>query len=670
MTNGDLTRWEEILDSTLILKSNLKPSEWYESNMFMPAGDPFPGPIRYDRTPYWREVVDCTDPNHPARDITIIGPAQMGKSIMVLNAVVGYTIAMDPCNVLFLTGHSDLSREAMMKLDFMIKNCGLDPLIMPQVLKAKNNRTGDTMTKKEYRGGDLKAGSITNHNLLRQNTVKKSIADDLDAGELAKDKTGSTIEKIKTRTKAHENTCKRLWVSTPQKAGYSLIEIQLKNSDRRNWMVQCPHCGNSENRITLEMPFKVNDTDMAGLTWKLDPLGRVDFKSVGYICQKCSRFFDDRDKHELLNSGIWVPTQEAMEPYHQGYEINGLYAPHGMTSWYTLASKYVLLNPPGLPRKEKEWQTYWNDDIGKLYSEPKIELKATELQKNNVREYAPGELPIELSRNDGNGEVVMITLEADCNGKLEDARLDWELEAWTETGARYSLDHGSIGTFIPNQSQEQKEADSREKWSYELHAPNSVWPEFHKKVSGLHGGMGVFITAIDTGHCYDQVFSYIDANTPAYNIVGVMGDKEHEWQKYRDVKDFTPGKSRLNLYLLNVNKMKDDLARQMQLKWDPKHHKAQPYGFMNFPLSRDGKYDFKHYFSHFEAEEKRDNADKGEFIWEKKGPIAQNHFWDVKIYGTAARDILMEIICKKEMKLKTYNWKIFVDILMGRPISE
>lgn len=671
MTDEQILRLEGVLDASLRLKTDLLPSEWYESKMVMPPGSPFPGPAQYNRTPYWREPVDCSHSNHPARDISIMGPAQMGKTMMVLNPIVGYTIDMEPCNIIYLTGHTKLSDEAMSKIDFMIHNCGMQSLIVPSVLKPKNNRTGDTLSKKEYRGGDLKMGSVTNHNLLRQHTAKKTITDDFDAADMEKKETGDTAEKVKTRTKAHENDCKRYWISTPQIAGRSNIEKQLAKSDRRLWMVECPHCS---GRIDLRMPFNVDEKNMAGLTWKFDDLGRVDFKTVGYICQLCSGFFTDTIKHELLNTGIWVPTQDWVEPFHYGYEINGLYAPHGMTSWYTMACKYALLNPPGEPRKETEWQTFWNDDVGNLYEEPTETLQATQLQIDNVREYPIGTVAEALSMRDGNGEIVMLTLAADANGKLEDARLDWELVAWSETGANYSVAHGSIGTFIPNQSQQQKDADQRERWSYELTAPNSVWKEFHKKVCAIYpkdngGDLGVFITAIDTGHCTDQVFAYIDSRTPEFNIVGVMGDKEHEWQKYRDVKDFTPGKSRHNLYLLNVNKMKDDLARQMRLKWLPNVHPAQPVGFMNFPNAQGHLYTFKHYFSQFEAEEKRDDQKKGTFIWQKKTPTSQNHYWDVKIYGAAARDILMELICKKEMKMTSYNWKQFCDLLLGRIVN-
>ena len=74
-------------------------------------------------------------------------------------------------------------------------------------------------------------------------------------------------------------------------------------------------------------------------------------------------------------------------------------------------------------------------------------------------------IPEKLSVKDGNGQVVLITLASDLNGKMDDARLDYEVVAWTESGANYSIDHGSIGTFIPNQTQRQKDKDDREHWT-------------------------------------------------------------------------------------------------------------------------------------------------------------------------------------------------------------
>lgn len=654
LNDMELTRLEELLDSTLVLKSSLRPSQWYEEHMVMPSNDTFPGPARYNRTPYWAEPVDCFDPNHPAIDVSIMGPAQMGKSVMVLFAIVAYCISQNPVNILLLTGHSELSKGAMEKIDYVIKCCGLEHLITPNILKKRNNRSGDTAEKKEFRGAELIAGSITNHNLLRQNTARITLSDDLDAGKLGKEETGSTIGLIKGRTRASEDRSKRGWITTPQVKGRSLIEIQLDKSDKRYWFVQCPHCGTTEKRIRLEWFIQVDEKNTAGLTWKLDSLGRVDPKSVEYVCQLCAGSFGDKDKHELLNSGIWQPTQEWTEPYHFGYIINGMYAPHGMTSWYNMAVRWQACNPVGGARVERDFQTWQNIDYGDLYEEVTENPSAVEILKR-VRAYTPGIIPEKVSEDDGNGDIVFLSLAADCNGKLNDARIDWEIRAVSRQGPVYSVQYGSIGTFIPNQNALEKERSQREVWSYEMGAPNSVWPVMDQLLEQVWKtdtgrGMKIYFAGIDCGYLTENIFNYIDRR-PNFPIIGLMGDKEKEFVAYTpNMPVFKKSTSRNNLFMLNVNMIKDNMANKMKLKWAKDSGEPQPHQYMNYP-----KYDYDKYFSHLESESKREN-DKGKFLWQKKGPTSQNHFWDVAGYQDGIQAVFLWLGFHKVNKDGSWTW--------------
>jgi phage terminase large subunit GpA-like protein len=669
MNEDHLALLDELIDATVILKSDEKPSEWYEKNMVMPQGSAFPGPIKYDKTPYWREVVDCVSQSHPARDITIMGPAQNGKSIMVLNPVVGYTIALAPCNILFLTGHSDLTKRAVQKIDFMIYNTGLQPLIKPEIMKARNNRTGDTSFEKQYRGGSMLAGSITNHNLLRQNDICIAIADDLDAGEMAKGKTGSTVDLITGRTKAYDTKAKRFWVSSPQIKGSSLIEQQYNKSDKRQWNVQCPKC---HELIVMDFHIQIDDKNTAGLTYKIDTFGRVIPESVGYVCQKCAGFFTDENKYEILNSGLWVPTCEPQEIDHYGYHLHGLYAAPGMTSWFTLAQKYVLCNPPGQPRNESAYQTLVNIDFGCVYEPPGTSIKSSDLQVNNVRGYQIGLVPEKLSIADGNGKVVLLTCAADLGGLVaginsdhDDVRLDYEVCAWTESGSSYSIVQGSIGTFTPVYMGKRHEA--RELWSYDISKPNNVWKEFAKiigasyDVDGTGRKMKVGITGIDTGFAEHHAFNFIDRSN--FTIVGLKGDKEHKFIPFGDnTPIWKEAASRSRLYILKVGKLKDQLAQRIALRWDKRSTDPQPPGYLNFPQPGGGMYGYEEYFLHFESEERKLDKNNN-FIWQKKSHTVQNHFWDVHNYQMALKDILMENILK-ELKVKNGTWPEFCEWLL------
>ena len=80
-----------------------------------------------------------------------------------------------------------------------------------------------------------------------------------------------------------------------------------------------------------------------------------------------------------------------------------------------------------------------------------------------------------FSIKDGNGKIVLVTIGADMNGLEDDARIDWEIVANSETGSVYSIDQGSVGTFIPGEGNYAVKAD-RKKWTYRRGMENSVWP--------------------------------------------------------------------------------------------------------------------------------------------------------------------------------------------------
>lgn len=649
-----------ILDSTLILKSNLKISEYWELKMISPPDSPFAGrPISYNDTPWFVEPVNCLHADHPARKVSIMSHAQGGKTTMVILPFICYTIDQDPANIIFLTGASGLTPEAMAKLEFAIETCGLQKYIGPNRINTKNNRTGDTLKKKEFKGYDLKMGNLNDHNFMRQHTARKLIGDDISAAQVLKAATGDTIGKFETRAKAHADTAKILLISTPQVKGYCNIEKQIEKSDKRLYFVECPVCSSlsGDRRIDLRFPFQIEGTkEWAGLTWKLDNFGRVEQKSVGYICQVCAGFFTDQNKHELMLTGLWRPTQEPKEPNHYGFKFNGLYNARGMTSWYQLAAKWHDLNPPSGVRNEAEWQLYKNDDEGDVYEPPAMSPKATELLKN-ARSYPIGIIPEAYSEADGNGDIILLDMTCDCNGTKDDARIDCEVKAYSRAGANYSVEHFSLGTFIPNQSAEDKAKTVREKYSYEFKAENSVWKlmetALHKTYKTDTGReMKIYITGMDVGYLTDNCYEYI--NSTNHRIIGLMGDKEHEFvaQKF-NMPIFSEANSRSNLYMVNVNAVKDDLYNRVNLKWDKKNNLPQPHLFMNIP-----QYEYEAFFKHYEAEERKP-GDKGKFMWAKKRDGLQNHFWDVAVYHIALIDILLWGIFEKGEKDTNYSWQKF-----------
>lgn len=661
----------EIVESTRIHLSTIKPSEWYEQNMVMPRGSAFPGPFSFDLTPYWREPLDCVAKDHPAKEITIMAGAQIGKTAAVLLPIVGYTISQNPGNMMFLTGHSDLSEAAFIRIDDMITNCGLRHLMGPHVIKAKNSRSGDTNKSKEFPGGILVGGSVTNHNLLRQYDVMVMIVDDFDAAPISSKKAGATRELVQKRTSAFAHKKKIVYVSSPQLKGQSNIEITFDVSDKRFYHVHCPLC---HKPIVLKWKIQVDEKESAGIVWDYDENGNLNRKSVGYVCQECAGFFNDTSKYEMNINGFWKPSVIPREENHFGYHISSLYSPPGMDDWAHYVQQYINANPPeGRPIPKKN-QTFFNVVLGETYEDVGEAPEASILQKN-IRPYEIGVLPESLSIADGNGKIILLTCACDLNGTEQDARLDYEIKAWAESGVSYSVKHGSIGTFVPRETAMKHKAD-RERWTYFHYKERSVWPELRKIINDVYKTdtnfplpddvrnigrpMRIALTGIDTGHYTQFAYEFIDSNPK--RVIGIKGDKESRYRKFdMDSPSFKPSKERGDLYLLDVNFIKDQLAERMKLVWDRGNEK-QPFGFMNFPTPSGGLYLYQNYFEHYQSEHKVSETKDGEvtgFRWVKQTSNSQNHFWDVACYNEALRDIIVDQTLK-EFGIRKGTWHDFV----------
>lgn len=655
----------EILESSRIKISSQKPSDWAEQNIIMPK--PFPGPLRYEKTPYTREIIDRFAPDDPAREIALMGSAQFGKTASIIIPVIGYIIANDPGNIIMTVGHEDLIAEAMDKIDAMLDTTGLRKLIRPSAQRVKAQKTGDTNTVKQFPNGYFKISSASNPKIWRQTDYKFGLLDDYEAVKGSTKVAGNQRDLIEKRFTAYSKTRKILYVSSPELLQNSNIVEVYKMGDQRKFVVPCPCCG---DYIELRWSVEGKNGIVGGITWKTDASGALIPESVGYICQSCGDFFTDQYKSEFVNKGYWQPTAKPFRPDFFSYHMSSLYSPHGMSDWTYYVYKWLEANPPGAARNEKKYQTFLNLNLGEAYEQQGEAPEANQLQKN-IRNYEIGALPESLSKRDGNGHIILLTCACDLNGTENDARLDYEVVAWTESGATYSIIHGSIGTFVPREG-EKKHKEDRERWTYEHHRPNSVWPELNKILeqkfeTDTGRKMKIFISGVDCGHYSVHAYDYLDKTNNT--VVGLKGKDVDKFIRFGiDTPNFRPAKERSNLYLVEVNQVKDDLADLIKLRWDPGNDDAQPAGFMNFPLPSGGKYLFNNYFSHFEAEHRVIESKEGEGIaarWVKKSSISQNHFFDVRVYNMALRDILLAMVFK-ELKKKDYTWADYVDIVLGR----
>ena len=655
---------DELIDAASARISNVLPADWVEANRSMTADvSPRPGKFSYQNSPYTREIINCLAPTHPARVIAFKKGSQIGGSVGIIEGGIGWIISQQPGNILFLIGHVELVSDAMLKVDRMLDACGIRHLIRSSAQRQRNKKTGDTDKVKEYPNGYLKVGTA-NHKTMRNISMQYGFIDDFEAMKGETKQSGSTAGMIEHRFAAYDKKMKLFYISTPELKQGSNIESVYKKGDQRKFYIPCPRCREYIN-LEWEVVIGTDGKEKAGITYRLDENSQLIPESVGYICQKCGGFFDDRRKTEMINAGRWQPTAPPSRFGYFSYHISSLYAPTFMKGWEAYVREYLEANPPGQPRNEPLHHKFVNLCLGEPYEGQRgEEVKATKLMAN-ARTYAVGIIPESVSIADGNGTIVLLTCAADLNGTLDDARLDWEIVAWAESGASYSVCHGSIGTFVPREGQKKYKED-RERWTYEGKSTRPVWPEFERIIGqsfkrDTGRSMPVMITGIDTGHYTIHAYGFMDRTN--LNVVGLKGDTDKYVKYVADLPEFKAGRERNRLYILEVNLLKNKISQRTALKWDPWNDDRQPPEFMNFPQSAEGQYMFNNYFSHFEAEapEIKDGAIK----WAKKNSTVQNHFWDVTVYNQALKSIFTEMVCKEFKVPGKATWKDYVNIILS-----
>lgn len=656
-----------------------KPSDWIENNIYLPDGvSRYKGPFSYDISPYAKEIVNRIDSGDPSRVVAIMKCAQIGLTQGLIIPGMAYVISEDAYPMLFIAGDKELAKTSIReRFDPIMQSSGLSALIRPSVIRKRNQKTGDTDYSKEYAGGRLTIEGTNNVDKMRQISVKIIFADDWEAAPRSDKKEGSLRKLMEGRQTSYGNMAKTFYVSTPTVKQTSNIEQVYELGDQRKWHWTCPHC---EKLINLQWRVEMESGQFAGIVYDLDKDGKLINNSVRYRCQNCFGDIYESNKYDLNLKGQWIATAKPQIENYYSYHLNALVIPPGFVTWVDLVKEWLEACPPNAAVNKAMLQTFLNIRMGETWEESGETPKVMELMQN-TREYNPGLVPDRTCNEDQNGRILLLTLACDLNGLMkregydivEDVRLDWELVAHASNGQTYSVDHGSIGTFRRSRELSSVERDrdgDRVKWTYAHNQANSVWPEFEKimrKEWKTESGetMTVGLTVVDTGFFTKLARQFIDSFDDLL-IVGIKGKAEADFRRLtKDTPYISRSREARNLYLLEVNQIKDILAENMKLRAG--QDRSQPEGFMNFPQSMNGKYTMKGYFIHYEGEKRTETIKNDEVIgfnWEKKQSQSINHFWDVRVYNIAAREIYLDIVKQSDPRIKTLTWVDFVDMIL------
>ena len=357
-------------------------TEWAEQRRVFSAKDSSePGPYRVNRTPYAREPQDCLSAHSTVETVVLMWGAQTSKTTVGSNWM-GYIADINPGPAMIVQPTIDMAkRYSRQRLATMIEE---SPSLKRKVKENRSRDDANTTLLKEYPGGQWALAGANSAAGLRSMPVRDLFMDEIDAWPHDVDGEGdpSALAEARQSTFARR---KRLKTSTPTTKDFSRIEAEYLASDRCQYQVPCPHCG--EHQV-LEWGTATH----WGVKWQKDAEGNALPHTAHYVCRVCGAQIAEHHKPGMLAGGRWVATNPGAQGGKlRGFQLSSLYSPLGWLSWAELVQEWMTAlhgSRHGDPSKLRAFvntrlaETY--EDAGDRANEHELRRRAPDLPLRQV----------------------------------------------------------------------------------------------------------------------------------------------------------------------------------------------------------------------------------------------------------------------------------------------
>jgi phage terminase large subunit GpA-like protein len=543
----------------------LTVSEWADAHRVLSSrGAAEPGPYRTSRAPYLREPMDQLSVTSKATMIAVMKGAQLGFTEVGHNWM-GYTIHHLPCPMMIVEPTEIvMKRNIRQKIDPMIEDC---PELAARIPPKRSKEGGNNLEGKEFPGGMLIFGTANSTASLRSTSIRHLMLDEIDEYQEDLNDQGGVLELAEARTFAYGDRAKIYIPSTPTIEGRSKIAVLFERSDKRFYMMPCPHCG---ERIKFEFPrLKVDGGDP---------------ETAHYLCQACDGRIEEWQKTAMLADGVWAITDPNGE--FPGYHINSLYSPVGWLSWRKIMRLWFAAQ--GNPHKIK---TFVNTILAETFK-----------QRGDAPEWKRlYERREQYKRNVVPAGALMLTAGADVQGdriEVEVLAIGPNLETWS---VDYRVFPGNTASI-----------DS-ECWAELARMLTEDWPHESAGVCMRLDRLGV-----DSGYLTNTVYQFARRHAQAGRIMVTKGvEKSPVLIGIPQAKEARTDGKRLKrgvkVWHIGTDMAKSELYGFLRLERPTEAGAPMPYGFPHFP-----EYD-EEFFKMLTAEQVVQKVVRGytKYEWEK-----------------------------------------------------
>jgi len=635
----------------LLLQNEAKPTDpppssicaWVEAKRVLPPNTPFPGPYRFSRTPYQREICENMGPYSPVQNIAVLKSRKVGLTTAMEGAIAFWCFAW-PTDVIYATATEALAKQwATETFMHVIESMGYRNRLIPLYSEGRNKRSAVTKGKIEYLGGHLDIISSNSIDARRAKNARIIALDEVDGvQEMTTTGEGAYWEILRGHQKAWGARRKFIAFSTPTTYELSAIWKLYNEGDCRKFFVPCPICG---EHIELKDSDE-NDGLKSGL--KAETRAGL-ITDVYYLCEHCGEPIRDNDKmimysdnpvckkhpEKKLEPARWRPTRTIADPYTRSYSLNSLYSPIGAMTFRDVYEAKIKAGEKGADGM----RSYLNLDMGLPYRDTAVRVKIDTVL--NLRgEYKSGEVP---------RDVLFLVMACDVQrGSEKDEknppRIEAEIMGVCKNRITYSVLHKIFY------------GDTENLYAGAWAAMNEWAAETGLQFTRADGRiMRVVICGIDAGDAgegrAETVYNFCAQWKNTFPIKGFhdltarkkeKGDLPGGFKRYRAAR--IGGAD--GAFILEVNTAHYKSALFSRLKVPREPGDRQKFGFCGFPRDYEDEY-----FLQLTGEEKKTD---GSFHKTRE----RNEALDCRVYNMALEDFFLDAqiaAWKAEYVKKGYN---------------
>lgn len=348
---------------------DLTCSQWADTyRQLSPESSAEPG--QWKTHAFQRDILDAiSDPR--IKRVVIKACTQVVKTEAILNGI-GYFAHMDPGPILVLQPRdADVKAFSKERIAPMIRDT---PALRNLFTESKGRNTENTLDQKMFPGGMLaitSAGSAPN---LARRAIRFLFCDEVDKYPATAGSEGNPISLARKRTATFRHRKKEILTCSPTLPG-SEIDRAYEASDRREYYVPCPACG---ERQSLMLKF------YSQVRWDSTlPTREEQAASARYHCEHCDAPWDDAARWKAVERGEW----RANAPSNgiAGFWISELYSP-----WKTLSE--IVLDFLSKKDNPQDLQTFVNTSLAENWQE-KGDAPEWEILLSRREDYPIGTVP-------------------------------------------------------------------------------------------------------------------------------------------------------------------------------------------------------------------------------------------------------------------------------------